>query len=790
VRGRSVRLGLGRNLANAGAGRAARGVRWAAVLAVALACAPLACAREDASSAPESEPSAQAADAAPAFVGGAVCAGCHAEQAAAWRDSHHDLAMQEAREDTVLGDFEEARFTHHGVESRFFRREGRFVVETTGAQGAPVEVDVAYTFGADPLQQYLVRGERGRLQALGLAWDARPAERGGQRWLQLFPDARPGDPLHWTGLDQTWNAMCAECHSTHLEKRYDPGDDRYATRWADLDVACEACHGPGSRHVARARGESAAGGELPVRFEGRGSWELAPGAATARLREPRVADAEMDACGRCHARRGAITEEYDYGRPLLDTHRPALLDEGLYFADGQIQGEVYVWGSFLQSRMYASGVACSDCHDPHSLRIEEPDATCARCHESEAFAVPAHHHHAQGSAGASCVECHMPARTYMEVDPRRDHSFRVPRPDLSVALGTPNACNGCHGDRDAAWAEAALRRWFPEGRSGTSHFAEALDAGRRGALGASVALGDLAGDASQPAIARATALRLLAHLPGADALRGVRTGAGDASGLVRMAAAETGRVLSPGTALQHLGPLLRDPRLAVRTQAASALADLPPRLWSAAERAAHADALAELRAAQRANADRPEAQVNLGSLHARMGELREAERAYRVALRLDPTFYPAAVNLADVYRAQEREDEAERVLREALEQSPDAADLHHALGLAWVRQGRRDEALVALRRAAEGAPDAWRHFYVYGLALHESGETERGLAVLRAAHDRHPTSRAILVALATLRRDAGDREAALRHARALLALDPGDPDARALISELEEARAD
>jgi hypothetical protein len=177
--------------------------------------------------------------------------------------------------------------------------------------------------------------------------------------------------------------------------------------------------------------------------------------------------------------------------------------------------------------MYAAGVACSDCHDPHALRIEDPDLVCARCHEPAAFAVPAHHHHEPGSEAAQCVTCHMPERIYMEVDGRRDHAFKVPRPDLSARLGTPNACNICHADRDVAWADAELRAWFPSGRSGTPHSALAIDAGRRGAGDARDALTGVLRDATQPAIVRATALRLLASLAGPAAQDAVRAAAQD-----------------------------------------------------------------------------------------------------------------------------------------------------------------------------------------------------------------------------------------------------------------------
>jgi tetratricopeptide (TPR) repeat protein len=736
---------------------------------------------------------APAAEAAiPGFAGGALCASCHPEQARRWRGSHHDLAMQEAREGTVLGDFAGAAFSQAGVSSRFFRRDGAFFVRTEGPDGELRDYEIAYAFGVHPLQQYLVRFPGGRLQALGIAWDSRRRERGGQRWFSLYPGERivPGDPLHWTGRDQNWNHMCAECHSTQLEKRYLPEEDRFDTRFAELDVSCEACHGPGAAHVAWARGGQAGDGAkgLLVRLgAGDGAtWSFEPGAAIARRSRPRSSQAEIEICARCHSRRSVLFESYVHGQPLLQTHRPALLQEGLYHSDGQIQGEVYEYGSFLQSRMYASGVTCSDCHDPHALAIEgEPDRACLRCHRPERFQTPAHHFHAAGSRGARCVECHMPAVTYMVVDPRRDHSLRVPRPDLSLELATPNACTGCHRERSDRWALDAIRRWYGQEAPSRPHFGAALHAGRRGLPGAERALAGLALDAGQPGIARATALWLLRDLLGPDSLAALERSLGDADPLVRMAAAEAGGGLDPRRRALLLGPLLGDPIRAVRIEAARGLAGLPREGLAPEARSALERGLAELRAAQRAQAERPEAHLNLGLLHAEQGDLEAARAEYREALRLDPAFAPALVNLADLERIAGRDAEGERWLRQALRVAPDQPDALHALGLLLVRRQRPAEALELLRRAAELAPERARYAYVYAVALHSEGESERAVEVLGRARQAHPGDPEILLALATIERDRGEVAAALRHARALAELRPGDPGAKALVRELE-----
>ncbi|MEE8556932.1 MAG: tetratricopeptide repeat protein, partial [Myxococcota bacterium] len=690
--------------------------------------------------------------------GGAVCSGCHLSEWERWRGSHHDLAMQEAVAETVLGDFEGATFSHYGVTSRFHRRGGKFFVHTDGPDGVLRDYEIAYTFGVDPLQQVLVASEGGRLQALGLAWDTRAAAEGGQRWFHLYPDEPipHGDELHWTGLQQNWNHMCAACHSTNVHKNYRIEGERFETTWSEIDVACESCHGPGSVHVAwaEARGtaEPRADLGLTVRFPGGADWVFEPGAPVARRSRPSESDAELETCGRCHSRAALLREEPARGQALLDTHRVALLDEGLYHADGQILEEVYVYGSFLQSRMHAAGVRCSDCHDPHSLAIEgEPDEVCGRCHRSEFFAGPDHHRHPPGSRGTSCIACHMPARTYMVIDERHDHSFRVPRPDLTVEIGVPNTCNDCHADRSPKWAAQALEGWLGTEREKGGHYGETLQAGRRFRAGAEGALGGLIRDRAQPGIARATALQLIGPLLTSRSLDAVGTGLRDPDPLVRRAAISATERLELASRLGLASRLLRDPVRAVRLEAERVLRDVPPELWTPADHTALASVQTEFRAVQRLHGDRPEAWLNLGLLHTGLGEVEDARAAYERAIRIAPWFIPAAVNLADLYRRAGQDEEGGRVLRDGIARAPENAELWHALGLLLVRQGRAAEAIDGLERAAELGPEQPRYGYVHAVALHSGGDTTGALRILEPLHRRFPGDREIEALLNELR---------------------------------------
>ena len=529
--------------------------------------------------------------------------------------------------------------------------------------------------------------------------------------------AQAHDPLHWTGREQTWNYQCAECHSTNLHKNYDIGQNRYATTWSEMMVSCEACHGPGSAHVAWAQARpvgtprALAGTTVLTMPLGRGdgSWVMQDShRGIAQWSGPARSTAELDVCARCHARRRPIVAPY-HTASLPRCPHASLSDAALYQSDGQILGEVYEYGSFIQSRMFRAGVTCSDCHDPHGLGLRAPgNGVCAQCHMPAKFDTPAHHHHNVNSDAARCVSCHMPARTYMVVDPRRDHDLRIPRPDLSHR----HACTECHQDQPPAWAAAQVVRWY--GASSPvrqPHFAAALDAGRRGLLSAEKALAALATDASQPGIARATALALLPEYLSAASLPPVEAALGDADPgceqqpwlSSRHSCQPSAYGLPPPASAMPCGPCAwQQP---TRSPACR-------RRRSPVQQADFERALAELVAAETVNADQPEAHLNLANLYVRLGRTAEAKSELQSALVLDPRFVPALVNLADLFRAQGRDADSARVLEQALQVAPDSAEALHALGL--LECGRvsvqRRWTSCAGRRRGSRSPRALRTF--------------------------------------------------------------------------------
>jgi predicted CXXCH cytochrome family protein len=684
------------------------------------------------------------------FAGRAACESCHAAEAKAWQGSHHDLAMQEARQGAVLGNFKDAEFRAGGVVTRFFRKDGRYLVHTDGPDGKLHDYEVKYTFGVHPLQQYLVELPGGRLQALSIAWDTRPKAAGGQRWFHLYPNEKIDyrDELHWTGRNQNWNSMCAECHSTNVRKGYDAETRVYRTTWSELDVSCEACHGPGSRHVAWAKRE--AGSEalrdkgLEVLLDERKGvgWGKDPQTGNPKRTVERRSEKEIQLCARCHSRRSELSEAYRYGAPLMDTHLPVLLEPPLYHADGQIDGEVYEYGSFVQSRMHRAGVTCSDCHEPHSAKLRAPgNMLCLQCHATERYETPKHHFHPAGSAGASCVACHMPTKTYMVVHARRDHSIRVPRPDESMRFGTPNPCATCHADKPADWSAAKVREWYGRDAAGYQQFAEPLHAARRYAVGAEAKLLALLRTADQPAIARGTAARALGAWPSEPTLAGIEKALADPDPLVRLGGLQAVETWPLERRWQMASPLLDDSVRALRVLAGGDLAGVPVEAISARERAALERALDEYVAVQRFNADHPSAWVNLGDVYAARDDARQAEESYRTALELDPGWIPAYVNFADWLRRADRDADGEKILRAGLERRPNDGSLHHSLGLLLVRKKDMPAAIAELKKAAELAPDDPHFAYVYAVALDGTGKRQEALAATESALRRAPGDR-------------------------------------------------
>ena len=734
--------------------------------------------------------SARPAGIKPTYVGRSSCAECHREQTESFVGSDHDKAMDVANDETVLGDFDNITFQHDGIENRLYRDGDRFMVYTEGEDGAMADFEVKYVFGVYPLQQYMVEFDRdnsvgddqiARLQVLRISWDSRD-----NRWFYLRPpdvadklDA--DDPLHWTGIAQRWQTMCADCHSTNLKAGFDSDRQVYHTTFSEIDVSCEACHGPASLHVELAREKSL-------------FWDRRYGYGLAKLKgdDP---EPQLQSCAPCHSRRGRLAESYLPGEDYCDHFRLETLGEATYHADGQIKDEVYVYGSFIQSKMYHKDIRCSDCHDPHSLKLKhDGNETCTSCHHHSAgkYDVPAHHHHAPGTAGAMCVNCHMPHTTYMDVDPRRDHSLRVPRPDLSVALGTPNACSHCHvrdrlddmnpesqqafaeqeysqwllaAEQNGAqslgkngetlsqlieqtdrWCDQACDDWYGSSRKKVEHFAETLVPLRNGdpaAVRQAIRLLSIH-DERAPAIAKATILEEMARQGVRETTKVAAELAGDDNEhpLVRATAASVMGMGVTERTRSRLIKLLRDESRLVRSTAARTLAgSAGPNDLSESEKTLLHSVLDEVHDELMVTADRAGAHMNWAGICESTSRWGEAIEAYQTAIRVEPQSAGARSNLSSLLEhlaQQVAPNEQQKMLNR-------------------VRQLRKEE-LPLLARDAKLAPQIGAVQYRYGMALYLDGQYESALRQLEKATEVDPDNQDYRTAVRLLKEKMEDSD--------------------------------
>jgi tetratricopeptide (TPR) repeat protein len=611
------------------------------------------------------------------------------------------------------------------------------------------DFEITYTFGWHPLQQYLIPFPGGRLQCLPIAWDVKA-----KKWYHLYPKAPidPSDWLYWTNAGQNWNGMCAECHSTNLKKNYDLQNDAYQTTWSEIDVSCEACHGPASRHVAWA--------ELPDMARPQtANFELVVKAKGMDSRQ------QVELCAPCHSRR-AIMGDYTHTEPdLLDSMLPSLLTPELYFADGQILEEVYVYGSFTQSKMYSRNVRCSDCHDVHSIKkVKEGNALCLQCHRAGIYDTQAHHFHkkkgekgepirsADGKilfdvgTGAECVQCHMPERPYMGIDYRADHSFRIPRPDLSIKLGTPNACNRCHVDKTDQWSDKYITKWYGPARR--AQYGTIIDAGRKQLPEAQKGLIKLAADPLYPVIVRSTALSLLAAYPAEETSEAFELALMDDEALIRWTAVDHLRAADHTLQTTLLTSMLYDPVKAVHMEAARRLTEISDPPLDGNQKKVFQTSLDEYQKSMEYSADFAFGRYNLANLYVALRQPQKAVENFRAAIKIDNLFYPAKVNLAMLYNQMGQNNEALTLLREVATTHPEVYEVQYSLGLLLAEEQKYTEAVNYLNLAARGIPGRARIHYNLGLLRQHLKQDSDAEASLLKAQELAPDNLDYLYALA------------------------------------------
>ena len=645
------------------------------------------------------------------FVGHESCIDCHLGEYQDWLGSHHDRAMEPANDSTVLGNFSDQTLESQGRLHKMYKKGGRFFVLTDGEDGSMQEFEIMFTFGFTPLQQYLVELDDGRLQALPLTWNTTD-----NTWYHMADSIYKGEKvnhnnwLHWTNQAQNWNSMCAECHSTNLVKGYDPATESYNTTYSEIDVSCEACHGPGSRHVEWAK--------LPE--YSRSSFEnFGLAVKTSGIDQVQY----VENCVRCHSRKTSLGDITYHTGSVYDHLVPHLPDEPNWFVDGQILEEDYVYASFLQSKMYEREVKCNDCHNVHSGELLfEGNDLCLQCHQQAIYEDHSHHHHKNHGmdgnsvisesgvlfeigSGTLCINCHMHGRYYMGVDYRRDHSFRVPRPDLSIKNETPNACNQCHADETNEWSESHLTKWFGPARK--FHYSEAFVAAQKNEKEAEGLLIKVLDNDLYPPNIRKLALQDLGNYFPDSANAFVENYLNHLDPGFRVVALQTMQIQSQNH-IDLLLSKLNDNTKAVRIEAArrifeSGFKDIPNQY-----RDLYDKSLGEYREMLLFNSDFPSGKFALANYYYQNGEYKKAEEFYLKTLDQDRELNHVKLNLAHLYNRIKQNGKAKNLFEEYLAETPNDATAFYSYGLLLSEMGNYQESLSALITTTKLAPELSR----------------------------------------------------------------------------------
>lgn len=707
-------------------------------------------------------------DAAASYIGDEKCQSCHSKEHALWKQSDHFKAMMPANDSTVMGDFSNVSLAADGFTSRFFKKDGKYFINTEGADGKNQDFEVLYTFGFKPLQQYLVAFPGGRMQVPRASWDVNR-----KKWFNQYAGQKivHNDWLHWSGGGQNWNTMCASCHSTNLQKNYMPDADSFHTTFSVMTVSCESCHGPGSKHVEYAASPGYKKGEVKHSY-----LQPLDGPSTAQI----------NTCAPCHARKADLGAALYDGGELMDHHIPEIPSNEYFHADGQVNDEDYIYTSFLQSKMFQRGVKCSNCHDPHSGKtLYQANQTCLQCHEKKYDSFEHHKHNMATPAVAqqvNCVSCHMPGKFYMGNDLRHDHSFRVPRPDLSVQYGTPNACNNCHKDKSAKWTSDAVVKWY--GPSRKYHFAEDLIPGSQDNKNAEQHLVKLMADTSVPAIVKATAVHYMRNIPSQNVMNVLIKSLADTDPQVRYRALRSLPTFPVAQWKDAAAPLIADKVKAVRIAAADIFLDLPPEQIPMELREAYAKAKQELHDYVLYQADFAVGAVMIGDFFYRQNDVLNAEKYYRKGLKKDSMMNYARFNLSTLLNAQGRNADALKVLEEARLADPKNERVYYNLALLYAEMGDNKNAAGNFGKAvALGSIDP-RVYYNYGVLEQQQAHLPQAEKLFLRGLTIDPTSASINYALAVFYLQQNQRGKAMGPATVLKRADPANPDYQRLFQSL------
>jgi tetratricopeptide (TPR) repeat protein len=698
------------------------------------------------------------------FAGAQSCRECHEKFYQLWAPSHHGLAMQ-----PYSAKLARARLTPQKEAIAIGGK--KYTVEIGGPQGWVKEsgpqgekkYQMLHALGGKNVFYFLTPLAKGRLQTLPLAYDLNE-----KKWfdtaasgIRHFPGRGPSDQaLDWRDRRYTFNTSCHGCHVSQFSSNYDLANDTYHTTWTEPGINCETCHGPALEHVrvTQAAPKGTTPKDLKI-IRGGGDFSTAQKNAV---------------CASCHAKMSPLSTSFPPGERFYDHFDLITLEHSDYYPDGRDLGENYTYTSWRMSPCAQAGdLECLDCHTSSGRyrHLDDPNQSCLPCHQERVKNRLAHTHHKADSKGSLCISCHMPKTSFARMQ-RSDHSMLPPTPAATMKYKSPNACNNCHQDQDAAWSDKWVRKWrIRDYQKPVLHRAGLIQAARQGDWARLDEMLAYVEDPKRDEIVANSLIRLLRNCPEARKWPVIIKALKDPSPLIRASAAAALTPVPNTDALAGLFKALNDDSRLVRVRAVASLAGVPPKYIQQKPLKDLKKAEAEFKKSMLARPDEPGNHYNLGNFYLERRDLKKALASYESALKLQPDLLPALVNASMAYNLAGDNAKAEASLRRAQKLSPDDAAVNLNLGLLLAEQKKLVEAEAALRQALKANPKSAVAAYNLAVILAQDRLRE-AIGFARQARKLNPNQPRYAYTLAYYLWQAKDAGSAVNILRDLLVSHP------------------
>ena len=732
------------------------------------------------------------------WAGSRSCRDCHEHFYQLWSTSYHGLAMQPYTTALARAQLTPQAEEITGGKYHFQADIQKGLVTERSAQGTN-QYPIVQVMGGKNVFYFLTPLERGWLQVLPVAYDTRRKE-----WFDTTASAmrhfgdRRDEALYWKERPLTFNTSCFSCHVSQLSKNYDLADDTYHTTWAEPGINCETCHGPSAGHAKLFRellGKDASPRRPLPHQDGRlGEASLPTNKLPADLKLIQISklttDQRNETCAPCHAKMSPVTMNFAPGNRYFDHFDLVGYENADFYPDGRDLGENYTYTQWRVSPCAKSGqLDCIHCHTS-SGRYKFKEAArandaCLPCHEDRVNHATAHTHHEAGTPGNECVSCHMPMTEFARMK-RTDHSMRPPTPATTLVYHSPNACNICHTNKDAAWADKFVREWRQRDyQKPVLERAALIAAARKQDWKKLPEILAYLGRPDRDEIETTSLIRLLADCPSDDKWPVLRNLTKDRSPLVRASAAEAlGARLDPPNLAALLKAAGDDYRL-VRVRAATSLAPIPEESLPEDQRAGVRAALADLMDSMKSRPDDMASHYNLGNFYMSRSQMPEAAAEFETASRLQPDALPPYVNVALAYNALGRNDRAEASLRRALRLDPTNAAANLNLAMLLAEMDKPAEAEQAFRTVLRSDPKSAQAAYNLGVLISKDRPAE-ALTWCEKAAVLRPEEPKYAYTLAFFQRQQGKTNEAAQTLEKLIDQAPANAECYGLLAQIYE----